>query len=1453
MTKKRLYAMRGAAVAVFLFFVMLLCVYFSGLPSFIINAEKEPFIVVGNEENVVFTENATMPEAFGVDSDLGMKITSYNENSMAEINRVMFGSFDMAFRIPSLERGTGDPANRKIDYSILTVLFVDATDENNYFTVEFTGNNFWGSNYVKAMVGYKDFTGGRNQDYGNQIMAPGATVNGSFESSSPYACKSSFAYDADTQRVLVNTYSGGADGGSKNYVVVDLDDADMVGKNVFRGFENGYRVRIRASAFVEPKNKNRPAEIIVYTINGQSVASKQPQNDIGPTVTASFQSSGVKGMEYLLPDAYCFDYLDGYSQFYSNSKNQVKVIAPNKTEEVISLSERKFTPTQIGEYTVSFTAYDEAGVAGAEKQYKLNVLSQAPSITLSIAGVNRETVAVGKQFTLFPAKAYSPLSLREAGEVDCFVLVKKETEVLLNESVNTPVSCVLNGEGEYSIIYKGVDYLGNEQLEEQTIICRNEPNITYGEFPRAVFVDKELVLPEVHATFNGGDNEVKTYITNPYGEIDEITQSTYIPQLNGEYLLTYKSFYGDGQFAVEHIPFTVGIGPADLFYSVKNGEVTSNVNAPEYSQPFNGVQLKGIGEGSEIGFSNVIDATTLTKDVPLIDFQITPKIAGKEEFKKLFIYITDVSNPNSKITIEIITSQWDNRWAYIKAAADNNVLMGVWYDGIPDQDGNYPVLENFNGGTQIRNSFAGVPYLDLKTKLFKIYYDYAEKALYTEDHLNNLSKILDFDNPTHVGGGREWAGFTSDKVRISFKFAEVVSNPSILIHTIAGQPMSAVSIADEIAPSIALDLQGNTSSPDGLVGRKYFIPKAECFDMIDGIIENVSVVVKHENGTVYEVEGGYITPDLSGKYIVSYTACDRSGNRAVKEYVFHCYRALPPIEISFSQTVQTSIFVGESLFLPEGDVVGGSGKKILRIFLVYNEKILPVESGYSYYIAEAGKYYVYAIAEDYLNQRKTVKIEVNATVSATPIQKEVNIPDAMINGKTYVLPACEAFDFNQEESSGGFTATGTISVYYKGVEQRLDGNNFTPNVENDGDMITIVYKSENGFGSVQKEYSVKVLKPTTLADYYLKENVSAQLSEEYIAFTTSTNGANFSFVNPLSTAKSEIVFDIDGNANNFTYVDLIFTDYDNRANTFFLRIKKRPMNENGNYYTTSYASINGVVRDIEIVGSFYDNSRNAFKIIYDDATKTLSTYSGVEIGVVNYTSDGKKFEGFGDKAYLSFEFGGVEGVSTIRMTKLMNQLMYGKEGEEFSDRTPPAIDIHGTYSFSADLGEKITVFSASVLDVVDVNAVVRVSVIDPSGTKVFDKVSADIAHEFSAERYGRYKILYEAIDSSNRKFTRTIGIDVEDKIPPEVVVENLAKTVYSLGEVVVVPSVSCTDNYDDYIEVGVYIKTPLYRYIAVNPNGQFVATAKGKYELIVFAKDANYSYTIAKYVFTVIS
>ena len=1417
-------------------------------------AGQDLFSVIGDAEDIRVTEGASLPESFGVDSDKGIKITSYNENSMVELNRTIYGSFDMAFRPVSKEKGTGDMVDRKIDYATLTVMFVDATDENNYFSVEFNGNEYWGSNYIKAMVSYKNFTGGRNQDYNNDIMAPGTTVNGSFECSSPYTCKTSFAYDADTNQVIANTYTGGEDGGSKNYVIADLDDEQTMGSDVFGGFPDGYKVRIRMSALVEPTNSDRPAEVIVYSMNGQRYESFAPENNIGPTSRATFVSKAVVGKEYGLPEASTYDMLDGAADFASNDKNAIRITAPGGTVTELAPTETSFVPQETGTYTIEYTACDAQGVAGIAEQYSLEVLAEVPDIEIRAEGENRDTVAVGKTFFLAPASAHSALSLLPESSIDCFVSVKKDGEIVLQRtSAETAAECMLAEEGEYEIVYEGIDHIGTVFSRTDTILCRNEPDITYEPLPENIFIDTPFDMPAVSARYNGADHPVETWITTPYGETEQITEATYTPAYNGDYVLTYRSYFGEDEYAEEVIEFKVGISASDLFYSIKNGEIASNTDAPEYSVPFNGVKLTGYGDGSSVGFTNVIDASTLTKEQPLVEFQVTPQTAGEPEFKKLFVYLTDITDPSNKITIEIINSQWDNRWAYIKASGDDGILLGIWYDGVPDENGNYPILDNFNGGTQIRNSFAGVPYLDVKAKIFKIYYDNEEKALYTEDHYNKQSLIIDLDDPAHVGGGREWGGFKSGQVQISFAFSEVVSSSAnILVKSIAGQEMGSLSLTDSTAPAISLDTLGNETAPVAGVGMRYRVPVPAAFDMIDGRIEEISISIAHEDGTAYQAQGGYFVPDKAGTYVITYTCRDRSANVAVREYELECLRQVDPIAIEYDGEVVGRVSVGEDIFVPEATASGGSGNKTLATYLSFNSRVLDVQPGYTYRADRAGTYVLYSIAEDYLGQRTVITHEIEAGVAEKPVQEESSLPDAMIDGESYLLPERIAYDYNFGEDEEGFMAAGEIYCLYDGQKTPIGADRvFVPRVKNSGDTVTIVYRSYNEAGETLYEYPVTVVKPEYITDYFLKDGVSTQMTEEYVSFGAEKSGASFSFINPISSGSAELSFNVDPQANAFDYFDVWFTDAENKSNAFFVRIRKRPMNENGNYYQTSYASINGTGRDMEISGSYYGNSRLVFRISYADSTKELYSYSDEKIGAVEYTASGTRFSGFEGKVYVKVVFGNVTGEANLQMIRIMNQSVYGQEGEAFIDRTPPSVSINGIYSYSAEIGSDVRVYSASVTDVIDVNAKITVSVTDPNGNVLWEKSAAE-DNFFRAETYGIYRIRYTATDKSGRSFSYPVMIQVEDVVPPEVTVGRLEKTVYAAGESVLIPDVAVHDNHDETPDIFLFVKTPLNQLIPVEAGGEYLPPEEGRYTLIVIARDGDYSYTIDRQTFTAV-
>ena len=176
---------------------------------------------------------------------------------------------------------------------------------------------------------------------------------------------------------------------------------------------------------------------------------------------------------------------------------------------------------------------------------------------------------------------------------------------------------------------------------------------------------------------------------------------------------------------------------------------------------------------------------------------------------------------------------------------------------------------------------------------FGVQADYATRAFYVTTEMPagmDPWLLLDADDSSQVGVGKEWKGFTTGEVWLEFVF-DGSGNSGILVKEIAGQNLSGEKIADTTAPSVITDFALDNDMPVGIVGQAYPIPApAKILDGVEGILSSSAAEIrlyKTEGILSFDcsdlIENGAFVPKEAGTYRIRYILTDSSGNEGLRD------------------------------------------------------------------------------------------------------------------------------------------------------------------------------------------------------------------------------------------------------------------------------------------------------------------------------------------------------------------------------------------------------------------------------------------------------------------------------------------------------------------------------------------------------------------------------------------
>jgi hypothetical protein len=208
---------------------------------------------------------------------------------------------------------------------------------------------------------------------------------------------------------------------------------------------------------------------------------------------------------------------------------------------------------------------------------------------------------------------------------------------------------------------------------------------------------------------------------------------------------------------------------------------------------------------------------------------------------------------------------------------------------------------------------------------------------------------------------------------------------------------------------------------------------------------------------------------------------------------------------------------------------------------------------------------------------------------------------------------------------------------------------------------------------------------------------------------------------------------------------------------------------------------------------FYES--NSMQLSYASGNFTLGTTTLP----VEKTDEGEEFEGFpSNKVWLRIEF--VDAVIGYAAYEL--QMVNGQSMAVSSDRNAPVIAVLGDYGGTKPYNEVLTLPAAVAGDALEPTCIFTLTVTSPDGAimrdvngKMLENVDPTLQYQIIPNQYGTYLLQYYAIDAFGAKdATLEYTVNVLDDVAPNVKLKNDFKSTAKVGDVLVVPDVSVSDN-----------------------------------------------------------
>ncbi|MBQ9756592.1 MAG: hypothetical protein IJV99_03230 [Clostridia bacterium] len=436
-------------------------------------------------------------------------------------------------------------------------------------------------------------------------------------------------------------------GWSKFNLLTDLDDASVVGENVWKGFTTGEAVvDITFNGLVASS-----ANVFIADIAGADLTEFNFVDQTPPYITVDFGEfeegnlpNAYLNQAYPLFNASAIDSIDKelehdvkvYYNYYGSAKSLVNVV------------DGKFTPTRAGEYTLVYSAIDSMGNKGI-KCVDITCLNQENDFKVKISQDRDETVKVTSTVKVADFEIENATG---ASKVTITATLKSNPSVnyLLDNQELTFRPLDL---GEFVIKYTATDFF--KTVSDEYVITVEKEN-------RPIFVN-EPVVPRYlvkNSTYTFDTLTAYDYSTGSLKEInaelwlakdssgeEKLTPNVYTVDAESVVTLTYKATTADGSDAK-----TYNLPVIDTAYGIQ-GKVDS-------AKFFNGV---GFTSNAETGktqdyviFEKAYDGQTAKlsyiNDVLLSQCSINFAFIDElNNFESLSVVLTDPTNISVKTAV----------------------------------------------------------------------------------------------------------------------------------------------------------------------------------------------------------------------------------------------------------------------------------------------------------------------------------------------------------------------------------------------------------------------------------------------------------------------------------------------------------------------------------------------------------------------------------------------------------------------------------------------------------------------------------------------------------------------------------------------------------------------------------------------------------------------------------
>lgn len=882
------------------------------------------------------------------------------------------------------------------------------------------------------------------------------------------------------------------------------------------------------------------------------------------------------------------------------------------------------------------------------------------------------------------------------------------------------------------------------------------------------------------------------------------------------------------------------------------------------------VQLK---EQDSLAFNKIIEIPTVNEDIPLVKYFIAPSELESADFTKITFTFTDVSDPSCYLRIVAQSSRPDTGdgkgGCYLLAGGSGQQLKG-------DQSGKIHVNNNY-GARNDRGSFFGYKVAGWNSTDGFVLEAVDPSILAIELEFNPATcevkadnkVIIDTDSKTHFGGATDvkWTGFESGKVRLSVKCEGYnKSSAGFVLTSVKDVDLSSDSCADDIPPEITIVSDYDTESmPFAYAGsgEYYCIPSAAAYDLVSSECD-VKVAVYRDYGMESQsrvnVSDGKFETAYEGVYAIVYVAYDESGNKSAEKIVYVTAKTnIPAIGFSVSG-FEESYEAGGKVVVPKPEVTGGSGNKKVtaRVYCGDEEYNFGADDKeWAFFPESADVWTVEYSAVDYAEHKAKETYELTVVAATAPSFREnAALPKVFVAGLGNRLPELIAYDYT---SGSLVTAAATVRVSDKnGTKTYKSGDVFVPEVQNNGDKVSVTYLYDNGKSSAEQgPFEIPAIfayedENLAVGNYFydIGTNAFAKTVTDYgVRFVAPEGEHSWTFANTLVANGFSLTFGVVENACSYGKITVSLTDSENPSEKLNIELL---CSETGK---TSFVC--GSLTDDTSTNKGSGENGETIQSVTVGLTRNRLLVNGYVYDPDKY-ADGSLFKGFSSgMVNLTFEATGVAENSVYYVSEVNSYVITRAR----QDRSAPNVSITGDYGGYYSKGETYVLCPAVSADVLAPVVDFSVSVKDPDGNYAVSvdgitlkDVDPRIAYSILLTKYGAYTVSYISVENNVPRQNPNNGVKYEinvcdDEAPVYTVSKKMPNKV-KVGETAELPTFTVTDNQTSAENIVSYavIVNPYGRSVYVG-NGSFKFGFAGKYRISCYFVDeagntAVYSFTV---------